>query len=324
MLNFYGAFDERSSSIETVSRLLEKSFCTMNHYNSHRRMSWGISKLRSTCLNGVSVCSAEGFGRQSVTRTRAQVLADGRSDFIVVIPTERKVHISQSGVLTSCEPEHLCVLSTDIPFSGYVTVANAGERHSELLASIPGAMLRDAVPGIDCLSNLPIPVNRGAIALIKNLFKFALDEGRDLSSDETAELNTMLVRALGVAIVQSAEYKSVSGNRPHGSRARIQEKACQFIMHSLADPELDCRAVAEHCNVSVRYLHQIFSEPLTVAKYIRIERLKNCRASLRDPRLAGKSVKSIAATWGFIDNTSFHRAYKNQYGIAPGADRLIR
>jgi AraC-like DNA-binding protein len=75
-------------------------------------------------------------------------------------------------------------------------------------------------------------------------------------------------------------------------------------------------------DISVRHVHRVFSnQDLTVAGWIRAERLQRCQNDLRDPRLQSKSITEIAFFWGFNDSAHFSRAFKKQYRVCPRAFR---
>jgi AraC-like DNA-binding protein len=91
-----------------------------------------------------------------------------------------------------------------------------------------------------------------------------------------------------------------------------------YIDRRLADPTLGPAEVAAAVNISPRYLHQLFAaEHRSVSQYVRGLRLERCRRDLLDPRLADRSVASIAFGWGFGDLSSFNRAFRAAFGATP-------
>jgi AraC-like DNA-binding protein len=46
-------------------------------------------------------------------------------------------------------------------------------------------------------------------------------------------------------------------------------------------------------------------------------RLERCRRDLLDPRLADRSIASIAFGWGFGDLSGFNRAFRAAFGATP-------
>nr|WP_243274742.1 helix-turn-helix domain-containing protein [Streptomyces albus] len=56
---------------------------------------------------------------------------------------------------------------------------------------------------------------------------------------------------------------------------------------------------------------------MTVAAWIRRQRLEHCRRDLADPRLRDRPIHAIAARWGFPRPGDFTRAFRAAYGIPP-------
>ena len=66
------------------------------------------------------------------------------------------------------------------------------------------------------------------------------------------------------------------------------------------------------------YLHRLFQhDGITVAAWIREQRLERARRDLADPALRAVPVHQIAARWGFSHAAVFSRAFRAGYGVAP-------
>jgi hypothetical protein len=71
-----------------------------------------------------------------------------------------------------------------------------------------------------------------------------------------------------------------------------------------------------------RTLNRLFeAEERTVSEAIRSMRLEAVRCELEDPRWRRSPVMVVAAHWGFRDQGHFTRAFKKEFGTAPGAYR---
>lgn len=102
----------------------------------------------------------------------------------------------------------------------------------------------------------------------------------------------------------------------------LLHKITGFIDEHLSDAELAPAGIAAAHFISTRHLHQLFREAdTTVSTWIRERRLEHCRADLRDPQLADRTVSAIAARWGFTDAAHFSRVFKAAYGLSPSALR---
>lgn len=91
-----------------------------------------------------------------------------------------------------------------------------------------------------------------------------------------------------------------------------------FIHRHLADPELTPAHIAAAHHISSSYLHRLFrAEGVTVAAYIRAQRLRNAHRELTDPGLRTLPIHVVAARWGFPRASDFTRAFRTAYGIPP-------
>jgi AraC-like DNA-binding protein len=100
--------------------------------------------------------------------------------------------------------------------------------------------------------------------------------------------------------------------------ARIKD----YINQRLTDPALGPGEIASAVNISTRYLHKLFeAEHHTVSLYVKERRLERSRRDLLDPRLADRSISTIAFGCGFGDLSGFNRAFKDAYRMSPSEMR---
>lgn len=108
--------------------------------------------------------------------------------------------------------------------------------------------------------------------------------------------------------------QSVSGHHPsvHLSLAK------SFVVRHLGDPKLSPSDVAAACNISLSYLHRLFSaDGITVAGYLREQRLQAAYRDLVAPSFA-EPVSRVAERWGLPDPAHFNRIFKARFGATPG------
>ncbi|MGJ9424557.1 helix-turn-helix domain-containing protein [Nesterenkonia halotolerans] len=127
------------------------------------------------------------------------------------------------------------------------------------------------------------------------------------------------------AVLQLVQATLLSRFRPAAdvpTRDVVYLEAVKYIDDRLGDPGLGVEAVARALHVSMRYLQGVFAqEGTTPSEWIRRRRLERCRLELGDPAHAHRSVSAVAARWGYPEASSFSRAFKNAYGVSPGAFR---
>ena len=96
-----------------------------------------------------------------------------------------------------------------------------------------------------------------------------------------------------------------------------REQVRGFIEEHLDDPRLTPSGVARALRMSPRYLHQVFNEGETVARYILRRRLEECARALKDAAQRGRTVTEIAFQQGFNDASHFSRAFRERYDETP-------
>ena len=99
-------------------------------------------------------------------------------------------------------------------------------------------------------------------------------------------------------------------------RAAHLHRAEQYIRNNLSNEDLSSALVAEACNVSLRYLQQLFSgADKSVTGFIREKRLVRAREDLRVD--GATTIAEIAHRWGFSDQSQFNKAYRAHFGCTP-------
>ena len=80
--------------------------------------------------------------------------------------------------------------------------------------------------------------------------------------------------------------------------------------------------LAARHGITPRYLHKLFEDDaMTYSQYVLEQRLALTCRRLRDPRLAGRTVSSIAHDAGFGDLSYFNRTFRRRYGVTPSGAR---
>lgn len=91
-----------------------------------------------------------------------------------------------------------------------------------------------------------------------------------------------------------------------------------YIRRNLHDPDLCIERIAAALNCTKRYLHMAFaSEGTTIAKYIWMVRLEQCRHELETAHGSGMTITDVAFSWGFNSSSHFSRVFKEKFGVSP-------
>lgn len=103
---------------------------------------------------------------------------------------------------------------------------------------------------------------------------------------------------------------------------RYFEQAEKLIRENLADPSLSERSIAESLGISVSYLTFLFrrQSQKTPTSFIRELRLMQASELLRTSDM---TIREISAACGFGSAETFHRTFKNEFGMPPGKLREL-
>lgn len=105
---------------------------------------------------------------------------------------------------------------------------------------------------------------------------------------------------------------------PHQRHRILLLRIDSFVQQRLHDASLSPAVIADAHHISVSHLHRLFrSRGVTVAAWIRRQRLERARRDLGDPAQRDVPVHRIAARWGFTGHSTFTRAFRAAYGTAP-------
>jgi AraC-like DNA-binding protein len=128
--------------------------------------------------------------------------------------------------------------------------------------------------------------------------------------DDTAQSIRVATELLAAALRQRGQQ-----NSPPRSHAALFASFHRTVTEYLDDPRLDVSALAAVENVSVRTVHQVFSERgLRAAAFIRSERMRRASRLLRDTNL---TVPDIALRCGIGDPSVFARTFRHELDMSP-------
>ncbi|MEQ3554657.1 helix-turn-helix domain-containing protein [Pseudonocardia nematodicida] len=105
-------------------------------------------------------------------------------------------------------------------------------------------------------------------------------------------------------------------------REALFDTAVRYIHDHLGETDLSPARIAAAVPVSVRYLHLLFAErEMSVAGYVREERLLGAARDLADPAHAHRKVGEIGRARGFVSAAHFNRSFARRFGRTPGRHR---
>jgi AraC family transcriptional activator of tynA and feaB len=111
---------------------------------------------------------------------------------------------------------------------------------------------------------------------------------------------------------------AVDGSGDPTERHRVTRAAVHaYVERHLGNRDLSVAAVCRRFAISARTLHSLFADfDESYAATVRRLRLERCASLLADPTM-NTTVTAVAAAHGFDDPTSFSRAFRRHFGVAP-------
>jgi AraC-like DNA-binding protein len=157
-----------------------------------------------------------------------------------------------------------------------------------------------------------------AMQLLSGYLNRLFEVADDLSAPQRRDAGRAAVDLLAMAL------RDVTPSVPGGDGPEdvLLEMMRTHIREHLADPQLRVEELARRHHVSVRHTYTLFERiGTTPGAYLREQRLLTARTMLSDPRYDRLATSSIAAAVGFLDLSTFDRAFRRQYGMTPAGWR---
>lgn len=275
-------------------------------------------------LGTISLFQYVGEGVHRACRRWQHIRDDGLDCYVVQLPRSASFTIGHGESMLKVDPGSFAIQSTTRPFQ---LIANSATNPCTPFESthiwIPGPLLRSRIPQIEEICNSPFEIVRGASKIMITMVEAALQDGPALPPAHSVSFGNEILGAVVRAAETAYEIRGRVATVRETSLSRIFDRAVSFIETNLSDSSLGTTAVADHCRISVRYLHAAFErQGETVAALIRERRLQLCRQVLSNPNGYARSILQISNDWGFSDPAHFSHAYKTRFGITPSKERL--
>lgn len=198
--------------------------------------------------------------------------------------------------------------------------SDRGETISTVGLEIPRTLLSLPQSLADRMIGHPLPGREGIGELLSHcLVQLSSDPDAYRPSDGP-RLGTVLVDLVSALFAHTleAERALVPESRQRALVLRVRA----FIDQHLHDPDLTPASIAAAHHISISYLYRVFrTDGITVAGWIRRQRLERARRDLADPALRNLPVHQVAARWGFPHPAVFTRAFRTAYDVSPSEYR---
>jgi AraC family transcriptional regulator, positive regulator of tynA and feaB len=178
---------------------------------------------------------------------------------------------------------------------------------------IPRRVAATVIPRLESVIAEPLPDSVSLRLLVSWLGLAARQPDMDRATADT--VGRMAVELLQVAVAQA---RGGSG----GPQEVLVMQVKDFLDRNLAVPNLTLDDAARANAISLRYLHMLFQGTgETAGGYLRRRRLDRAQALLLGSG-SEMSIAEVAWRCGFDSPSSFSRAYRSRFGVAPRDARL--
>ena len=270
-----------------------------------------LSKINEN-LNLVERYVAEGFWLSKVTTSGYQLSTKNTLSPKTKIPHKLTVCQIKSGHVELRMADRILNLS-----AGDIYLHETHKFHTlygpcELTRIVyPADYFRDLLTGKDDVVVLSTdnPMNRVANATISGL-EDALERSM---LNELPQLSN-IARELTYNVL-AANFRTAQKSR----YALTRERARAYVLENLAETDLNVNSIANHANVSRATLYRAFEEEGGVRELINELRLDAARQMLQTRPPSRGLMVHIAYSCGFRSPAQFNRAFKERFGLTPGA-----
>jgi AraC-like DNA-binding protein len=218
--------------------------------------------------------------------------------------------VAQGGRQAVVRPGELVIFDSTRPY--VLTFPDGVRQHFFRIPLDRLALPHDAIRRVSALTLSPgHPVTDVAAAYFRRLASrpdlFTVSGAEALSAPSIE-----LMRAVITTHLDAAELGK------DALKATLPLRILEYARAHLHDPHLGAAQVAAAHHISERHLYNILgASGITLADWIRKQRLERCRNDIAASAFHATPIASIARGWGFTDPSSFTRMFKNAYGMSP-------
>ncbi|MFG2005329.1 helix-turn-helix domain-containing protein [Spirillospora sp. NPDC048911] len=270
---------------------------------------WGAADL-----GDVSVASVACRAPYRFRRTPDLIRRSDPEAYRLVLNLRGRGGVTHHGRHAELAAGDLALYETSSPFAGWRGSADSASEW--IMVTFPRRLLPMAPGVIEPLIGHRLPGRDGVGALLGTMVHRL---GRDIHDYRPADrpgLSRTLLDLLAILLHNQLETPTPESIASRHRTLMIQIRS--FIRNRLSDPALSPETIAAAHHISIRQLHRLFqADGTAVAAWIRACRLERCAHDLTDPAQRPRSIREIAARWGFPSGAHFSRSFRAAYGLSP-------
>ena len=222
------------------------------------------------------------------------------------------VTVTHGGREAILDTASLTLSTTSRPLQGRIHADGGPARVVDVV--LPRRLLPLPEKRVDRLLAMPLSGRAGPGALFAQFLRHLAAESARYRPPDAPRLGNVALDLVSALLAHHLESSLPPEAHRHALLLRVQA----FVQRHLGDPDLTPGRIAAAHHISVRSLHRLFQQHgITVAAFIRRQRLERARRDLADPLLRAYPVHAIAARSGFPRPADFTRAFRTVYGTPP-------
>ena len=250
-----------------------------------------------------------------VCRDKARIARSTDDHFLLSLQVRGNGLLGQDGRHAILRPGDFAIYDVTRPYNLLFE-----QEFEQLVMQIPREQIATRLFDAENLTAVGVCGQQGAGRLASTLIAQTASQLPSLDSQTLEQAQSCVLDLAANALAASLGERSEIVSE---SQELTIRRILHFIDDRLGDPGLTCELVARENGISERYLRKLFqNKGHGVAEWIWMRRLEQAREELRNPRMAHRSITSIAYDWGFKDTGHFSRAFKKRFGETPRAARV--
>lgn len=248
-------------------------------------------------------------GQHRVVRSRTMIERSSHNNFFIGFLLTGSARLAQREHEAILEKGDLAILDSTQEYSIEVP-----QTIDALWVRVPRHRIEGRLTPLNQLMAERINGSIGVGHLASVMLRSALREAQRISAVDANRITNSLLDLLGMSLSGIHARTPTFSRSSQSTLRRIQ----RYIEDHLDDEGLSLESIARAHSVSVRYINKLFMrEGVSAARWIRMRRLEHCRADLENPEKRDLSVSEIAFSHGFGNISSFNRAFKSRFHVAP-------
>ncbi len=211
-----------------------------------------------------------------------------QDNYLAVVLLSGQYLLEQSGREVFLEPGDITIYDATIPHRIYSSVG-----FNKLIISIPRAVMRDRVAGVEHCTALQVSGKTGVGAVATQFIQSTASQINDMRADEFSALSEQSLDLLTLALT-SVRPQNFNLSRSRSFSLRLVK---DFIESHLTNSLLDTAMIASGTHLSPRYINELFQDENTsLMRYVWMRRIERCHRDIINMP-SGNHLSAIAYKW---------------------------